>query len=331
MVKPDATVAQKVVRMDAVNVAVMASVAAETAAAADAAVAKAVAQKAVPKAVLTVVVKIETTAVMKVVTMAAAKAVVASGASAALKRVLKAYARNVKTALLVTSEAMRRAVKAGQTHQFELMDNNATKAAPTTVNHVSHVLRARAVSAPAASVVTALNVVTARHAMLQSKISRWPTRPPWRRPCVVMALSKRKSVPRRKLAATRAAVSVVNAMVVVTIVAVNALKATTRALSEMLHSTLKPSCPHHCQQRRQTATRPLRLRLASMLKSNVNPGNAAAVTVTAATAVNVVMALTATTQAMRVKRLSIAALRLLIQSLNRRRLSKNAFKMPLNL
>lgn len=223
-------VAQKVVRMGAVSVAVMASAVAVTAAVADAAAAKAAALKDALKDALKVVTKV----------------VAASAASVVLKRVPKVHARSVRTALLARCVAKRPVTTARQTHKPVVMDSNAAKPALKTA---SRVLKVRAVSAPAANVVTAQNVVTAFRAMPWSKTLHWQTRPPWRQPCVAMALNKCKIVPPRTLAAMKAAVNVVTAMVAATIAGVNALKATTRVRQEMARSTLKRL--RHLQWQRQ--------------------------------------------------------------------------------
>lgn len=156
--KPAAMVVQTTVRMGAVSVAVTANAVAATAAVADAAAAKVAAQKAALKAAL----KDARKAVLKTATTAATKAVVAS---AAQKRVLKVFARSVRTALLARPVLKHRAMTVAQTCKPVVMATSATKAALTTANRVSHVLRVRAVSARAANGATAQNVVTASRAM----------------------------------------------------------------------------------------------------------------------------------------------------------------------
>ena len=152
--KPAAMVVQTTVRMGAVSVAVTANAVAATAAVADAAAAKVAAQKAA--------LKDARKAVLKTATTAATKAVVAS---AAQKRVLKVFARSVRTALLARPVLKHRAMTVAQTCKPVVMATSATKAALTTANRVSHVLRVRAVSARAANGATAQNVVTASRAM----------------------------------------------------------------------------------------------------------------------------------------------------------------------
>ena len=152
--KPAAMVVQTTVRMGAVSVAVTANAVAATAAVADAAAAKVAAQKAA--------LKDARKAVLKTATRAATKAVVES---AALKRVLKVFARSVRTALLARPVLKHRAMTVAQTCKPVVMASSATKAALTTANRVSHVLRVRAVSARAANGATAQNVVTASRAM----------------------------------------------------------------------------------------------------------------------------------------------------------------------
>lgn len=154
LAKPAAMVARTAVPMDAVSVAVMASAVAVTAAVADAAVAKAAVQKAARKDAQRDALKV----VLKIATTVAMKAVAASAASAAPRRALKVVAR---TALLARCVLKRHATTAAQKHSPVVMASNATKAALTTANSVSHVLTVHAVSAPAANVVTAQNAVTA--------------------------------------------------------------------------------------------------------------------------------------------------------------------------
>ena len=156
--KPAAMAVQTTVRMGAVSVAVTANAVAATAAVADAAAAKVAAQKAA--------LKDARKAVLKTATTAATKAVVASAAlKRVLKRVLKVVARSVRTALLARPVLKHRAMTVAQTCKPVVMASSATKAALTTANRVSHVLRVRAVSARAANGATAQNVVTASRAM----------------------------------------------------------------------------------------------------------------------------------------------------------------------
>ena len=108
-------------------------------------------------------------------------------------------------------------------------------AALKTVNPASLVLMVRAVSAPAVSEASAQNAVTVpRHAMLQSRTSRWLTKPLWQQPGVpVMTPNLCKTVLPRMLAAMKAAVSAVSAMVAAMTVVVNAAKRATQTLKEM--------------------------------------------------------------------------------------------------
>lgn len=146
-----------------------------------------------------------------------------------------------------------------------------------------------------------------------------------------MALSKPKIAPRRTLAAMKAAVNVETAMVAATIAAVNALKARARTLKEMARSIpklrrrLQPQRQRHCWM--QTVMRLQWSKPVNKVKSNVSPESAVAVTVMAATAVNVVTTLNATMQAQRPR----AAQPPLIQNPNRLWGSKNRRKMLLNL
>ena len=327
---PDAMVVQKAVLMDAVSVPVTASAVAVIAAVADAAVAKAAAQKDALKVVQKDVLKIAT------------KVVAESAANAArkhdLKRVQKVCARSVRTALLAKCAAKRLAMTAVQTDKPVVTDSNATKPVPKTASRANHVLKVRAVNAPAANVATAQNgviAVTAYRAMPWSKTLRWPTRPPWQPPCVGMALNRCKTVPRRTLAAMKAAVNVVTATVAETIAAVNAQMARTPVVKEMARSILKRL--HHSRRQRQRlcwmqrVIRPPQSRATSKVKSNVNPGSAAAVTVMAATAANVVTTPNAAKQALRPSQRPMAAQHPLIRSQKRLSGSKNGGKLLLNL
>ena len=116
-------------------------------------------------------------------------------------------------------------------------------------------------------------------------------------------LNKCKTVRPRTLAAAKAAVNVVTAVVAVTTDVVNAPKATTLALKETARLTLKLLRQLQLQQQRQrqysmqTAIRLLQPPAVSRVMSSASPESAAAATVMAATAANVVKVLNAAREA----------------------------------
>lgn len=202
----------------------------------------------------------------------------------------------------------RRVATAGRTRQTVVTDSNAATAALKTVIRANPVLMVRAVSAPAVSEASAQNAVTVRHhAMRQSRISHWLTKPLWQQPVVpVMTPSPCKTEPPQTLAAMKAAVSVVSAMVAAMTVVANAAKRVTQTLKKMAHPALKPShqrqpswqCHRHCliptssMRLLQSCPRPMRT-----TRSHVNPESAAAGTVMVATVANGQTALSAVKQA----------------------------------
>ena len=132
----------------------------------------------------------------------------------------------------------RRVTTAGQIRRSVVMGSNAATAALKTVNPASLALKVCEANVPAVSEASAQNAVTVpRHAMLQSRTSRWLTKPLWQQPGVpVMTPNLCKTVLPRMLAAMKAAVSVVSAvsaMVAAMTVVVNAAKRATQTLKEM--------------------------------------------------------------------------------------------------
>jgi hypothetical protein len=115
-----------------------------------------------------------------------------------------------------------------------------------TVNPASLALTVRVASAPVVSEASVQNAVTVRrHAMLQSKTSRWPIKPRWQPPVVlVMTPNLCRTALLLMLAALKAAVSAVSVvsaiMVAAMTVVVNAAKRPTQALKKMAHLALKP-------------------------------------------------------------------------------------------
>ena len=152
---------------------------------------------------------------------------------------------------------------------------------------------------------------------------------------MVMALNKRKTV-QRMLAAAKAAVNVVTAVVAVTTDVVNAPKATTRALKKTARLTLKLLRQLQLQQQRQrqysmqTAIRLLQPPAVSRVMSSASPESAAAATVMAATAANVVKVLNAAREAIGQSQPPKTMQHLLIQSQNRLWGSKNVDKLLRN-
>ena len=146
-------------------------------------------------------------------------------------------------------------------------------------------------------------------------------------------LNKCKTVRPRTLAAAKAAANGVTAMVAATTAVVNAPKATTRALKKTARLTLKLlrqlQLQQQCQRQfwMQTAMRLLRPPAVSKVKSSASPESAAAATVMAATAANVVKALNAAKPAIGQNQPPKAVQHLLIQSQNRLWGSKNVGKM----